>query len=54
LPTVLVALSWHLIGAANIADKAATINPELQIALEYEEEKTFRTNELIKKTLARI
>ena len=54
LPTVLMALSWHLMGAANLAEKAPTINRDLQNALEYAEQKTFWTNDTIKKTLARM
>jgi len=53
LPTVLLALSWHLMGAVNLADKAATINHDLQKALEYAEQKTFWTNDTIKKILAK-
>jgi hypothetical protein len=53
LPNVLMALSWHLMGAVNIADKATILNRDLQLALEYAEEKTFWTNDAIKKILAK-
>ena len=33
LPKVIEALSWHLMGAVNLASKATTINRELHIAL---------------------
>jgi hypothetical protein len=48
LPNVLMALSWHLMGAANLASKAPSINRDLQLAVEYAEEKTFWTNDLLK------
>jgi hypothetical protein len=51
LPNVIQALSWHLMGAVNLANKATSINRELQRALEYAEEKTFWTNDAIKKIL---
>jgi hypothetical protein len=45
------ALSWHLMGAVKLANKATSINRELQLALQYAEEKTFWTNDAIKKIL---
>ena len=39
--------------AVNLASKATTINRELHIALEYAEEKTFWTNDAIKKIFAK-
>jgi len=45
LPDVIQALSLRLAEAVAIADKAVIIDPQLLIALEYAEEKTFRTNE---------
>jgi hypothetical protein len=52
LPKVIEALSWHLMGAVNLS-KATTINRELHIALEYAEEKTFWTNDVIEKIFAK-
>ena len=48
LPDVIQALSLRLAEAVAIAGKAETINPELLIALEYAEAKTFHTNENIR------
>jgi hypothetical protein len=53
LSKVIEALSWHLMGAVNLASKATIINRELHIALEYAEEKTFWTNDAIKKIFAK-
>jgi hypothetical protein len=53
LPKVIEALSWHLMGAVDLASKA-TINRELHTALEYAEEKTFWTNDAIKKIFAKL
>ena len=53
LPKVIEALSWHLMGAVNLASKATTINRELHIALEYAEEKTFWTYDVIEKIFAK-
>jgi hypothetical protein len=49
LPNVLEALSWHLVGAVKIAQKAVTLSPEMRLALEYAEQKTFRAHEAIAK-----
>ena len=53
LSKVIEVLSWHLMDAVNLASKATIINRELHIALEYAEEKTFWTNDAIKKIFAK-
>jgi hypothetical protein len=51
LPDSIMALSFQLTSAVNLAGKATKMGRELRLALEYAEQKTFWTNDAIKKIL---
>jgi hypothetical protein len=51
LPDSIMALSFQLASAIDLAGKATKMGKELQIALEYAEQKTFWTHDAIKKIL---
>jgi hypothetical protein len=53
LPESIMALSFQLMSATELASKATKINSDLQIALEYAEQKTFWINDGLKKILAK-